>query len=75
MTALSGMVLLMEHSEGEHIVHYHCEKTDERQHAKHKAVIPEGFTFVGTTRLSGYEYMPVSGGDRFADVYQRAKAA
>lgn len=71
MGSVAGMVMLFEHDEGEYIVHYHCEKTDGRQHRSHFEVIPDGYRFVGTERIDGYEYMPRAGGDRFADIYRR----
>ncbi|MFD9792323.1 hypothetical protein ACFWXK_15390 [Streptomyces sp. NPDC059070] len=75
MTSAAGMVMLFEHDEGDHIVHYHCEETDGRQHHKHFEVIPADFGFVGTTSIDGYEYLPPNGGKRFADVYRRTQAA
>ncbi|MFJ4474855.1 hypothetical protein ACIQVR_06885 [Streptomyces xanthochromogenes] len=75
MASAAGMVMLFEHEEGDHIVHYHCEKTDGRQHLKYFEEIPSGFEFVGTTPVSGYEYVPRNGGNRFADIYRHIQAA
>ncbi|GAA0579226.1 hypothetical protein GCM10010394_04720 [Streptomyces crystallinus] len=75
MTAVAGMVVRFKHSNGDHIVHYHCEKTDGRQHRAHFDAIPEGYQFLRTERIDGFEYAPVGGGERFADVYRHPQAA
>ncbi|MFJ8384721.1 hypothetical protein ACIQ9Q_09445 [Streptomyces sp. NPDC094438] len=75
MTAVAGFVVRFEHSDGDHIVHYHCEKTDGRQHRAHFDAIPEGYDFLRTEKVEGFEYVPVNGGGRFADVYRQRKAA
>ncbi|GGP72182.1 hypothetical protein GCM10010278_57810 [Streptomyces melanogenes] len=75
MGAVAGLVVHIEHSGGDHIVHYHCEKTDGRQHRAHFNAIPEGYNFLRTEKVEGFEYMPVNGGERFADVYRRSQAA
>ncbi|MEU6959431.1 hypothetical protein [Streptomyces chrestomyceticus] len=75
MTAASGMVVHIAHSAGEHIIHYHCDKTDGRQHEKHFAVIPKGYRFLGTTDVHGAEYMPFEGGRKRADIYERTHSA
>ncbi|MFD9569718.1 hypothetical protein ACFWBI_07725 [Streptomyces sp. NPDC059982] len=75
MDSAAGMVMLIEHDEGEYIVHYHCQKTDGRQHRSHFDVIPAGYGYIGTTPIDGYEYVPRNGGDRFADIYRRTEAA
>ncbi|MCZ4097323.1 MULTISPECIES: hypothetical protein [unclassified Streptomyces] len=76
MTAISGMVMLFStNDQGEYFIHYHCAETDGRQHVKHFAAIPEDVSFLGTTPVRGYEYTPEGGGNRFADIYYRAKAS
>ncbi|GAA2917052.1 hypothetical protein GCM10020221_11420 [Streptomyces thioluteus] len=75
MTAIAGMVMLFEHEEGAHMVHYYCDKTDQRQRETHRAAVLDGYTLLGTISLKGYEYMPENGGERFADIYCRAEVA
>ncbi|MFF4223205.1 hypothetical protein ACFYZH_10105 [Streptomyces abikoensis] len=75
MESAAGMLMLFKHDGGEHVVHYYCSRTEERQYRKFREKVPAGFRLVDSMPLKGYEYAPEDGGERFVDVYWRSETS